>query len=73
MDETLIISSADRATAIAGRANPLCATTPLEAIVRLEGVRRIRTIVLAGSYALNRELAAFLAECYPAVNVECEV
>jgi hypothetical protein len=69
---TLIIS-ADRATDITGHENPVLVTTPLEAIVRLEGRRRIRTVVLAGSYAMNRELAAFLTESYPSLHIEWEI
>ncbi len=44
---------------------------PLEVIARLEG-RRIGTVVLAGSYASDPELAAFLAEHHPSVRVERE-
>lgn len=45
--------------------------TPLEAIERLER-RRVRTVVLEGTFAKNRELAAFLRDFYPSVRVERE-
>ena len=45
-------------------------TTPLDAVVHLERQNRIRTVVLAGSFARNHELAAFLGSFYPAVHVE---
>lgn len=44
--------------------------TPLDMIRRLEDPwRRISTVVLAGSFAANRELASFLLDFYPLVRV----
>jgi hypothetical protein len=50
----------------------ICVATPLEAIMRLEN-RPIGTIVLAGEYAANPELAIALGELYPSVRIEREV
>jgi hypothetical protein len=47
-------------------------TTPLDAIMQLEGPGRIGTVVLAGSFAMNEELANSLAELYPGLRIECE-
>jgi hypothetical protein len=60
----LMIISPNRETADA-----ICVTTPLDAIMRLEK-RPIRTIVLAGAYADDTELAEFLGEQYPNVRIE---
>jgi hypothetical protein len=46
--------------------------TPLDAITRLERRSAISTIILAGTFARNDELAAFLAEFYPAVHLAKE-
>jgi hypothetical protein len=45
-------------------------TTPLDAIDRLERERRVRTVVLAGTFARDTMLAAFLGEFYPSIHVE---
>jgi hypothetical protein len=45
-------------------------STPLDAILRLERRNRIRTVVLTGSYARSPELAAFLWEFYPTIQIE---
>jgi hypothetical protein len=47
-------------------------STPLDAIVRLEGAGRVRTVVLAGTYARDPVLAASLRELYPTVHIERE-
>jgi hypothetical protein len=65
MTDRLIVSSE------AHPSNPSVAT-PLDAITRLED-QRIRTVVLAGSFAQDRELASFLRDFYPDVRVACEV
>ncbi len=46
--------------------------TPLDAIVQLETPELVSRVVLVGSFATNRELAAFLSDSYPAVAIECE-
>jgi hypothetical protein len=71
MPQTMIMSSSNQSSARLDREDPIVVTTPLEAIMRLEQWQ-IQTVVLAGSYATNHELAAFLDECYPAVLVERE-
>lgn len=44
--------------------------TPLDLIARLElWAIPISTVVLAGSFGGNRELASFLLEAYPAVRI----
>jgi hypothetical protein len=48
-------------------------STPLDAIVQLERPGRIRTVVLAGTFARNGALAACIGELYPSVRVEREV
>jgi len=48
-------------------------STPLDAIVHLERRGQIRTVVLAGTFARNRELAACFGEMYPSVRVEREI
>ena len=48
----------------------LVVTTPLEVINHLEQEReRVGTVVLAGSFATNRELVNFLTEAYPALRI----
>jgi hypothetical protein len=47
-------------------------STPLDAIAQLEGREVIASIILAGTYATDHALAAFLAESYPTVRVEQE-
>jgi hypothetical protein len=64
---TLIVSNAGR---LEERDDAMVVSTPLDAIVRLERRKRIRTVVLSGSYARDQELAAFLDEFYPSVRVE---
>ena len=45
-------------------------STPLEMIAMLQEDRsRIETVVLTGPFAKNSELAAFLAESYPALRI----
>lgn len=46
--------------------------TALDAIARLEGSGNIAQVVLAGSFAADPVLAAFIEEAYPAVHVERE-
>jgi len=71
MQDTMILATANQG-APAASDDTVIVTTPLDAIMRLEK-RPIRTIVLAGSYATNRELAAFLGEFYPSILVVREV
>ncbi len=68
MPDTLIVSSEPVPGA---RADAFVVGTPLEAITRLER-RPVHTVVLAGSFARNRELAAFLRDFYPSVRVARE-
>lgn len=70
MQQTMIVSSSHQVVSD-GDEQPIVVTTPLEAIVRLER-RQIRTVVLTGAHASNHELAAFLGECYPSIQVERE-
>jgi hypothetical protein len=74
MNQTMIVSSNNQPT-IHGRArdDAFVVATPLEAIMRLERRGRIGTIVLAGTFATNGELATFLDEFYPSVRVEREL
>lgn len=45
-------------------------STPLDMISQLErAVDPISTVVLAGEFAANRELAAFLVEFYPMIGI----
>ena len=69
MNQTLIVS---RDKQNFERGDAIVVSTPLDAIMRLEKRRRIGTVVLAGSYARDSELAAFLDEFYPSVRVERE-
>lgn len=69
MRDTMIVDSATPATP---RDDAYVVTTPLDAIMRLEKGRQIRTVILAGRYARSRELAAVLGELYPSVRVERE-
>lgn len=71
----MIISSGSQPTIERRGDDAVRVTTPLEAITRLErldGDRRIRTVVLAGGYANNRDLERFLGVFYPTVRVERE-
>ena len=70
MNQTMIVTK-DRMAH--DRDEAIVVTTPLDAIMRLEKRRRISTVVLAGVYARDRELAAFLGEFYPSIRVEREV
>lgn len=71
----MILSSGTQPTIERRGQDAIHVATPLELITRLEreSDRRIRTIVLAGGYASNYELARFLDAFYPAVHVEREV
>jgi len=46
--------------------------TALDAITRLEGSGNIAQVVLAGSFATDPVLAAFIEEAYPTVRIERE-
>jgi hypothetical protein len=76
MQQTMIVSSNNQPS-VTPRDNAIVVATPLDAIMRLEKQEhphhRIGTVVLAGSFASNHELATFLDEFYPSVRVECEV
>jgi hypothetical protein len=54
------------------RSNAIVVSTALDAITKLEGAT-IARVVLAGSFATDAVLAAFIAEAYPAVDLELEV
>lgn len=56
---------------ITTRSNAIVVSTALDAITRLEG-STIARVVLAGSFAADPVLAAFIVEAYPAVHVELE-
>jgi hypothetical protein len=68
----MIVSSIDAQQPSSTRPGTIVVLTPLDAITQLEG-RVIATIVLAGSYATDHALAAFLAESYPTIQIEQEV
>ncbi len=51
------------------RPDTVVVATPLDVIARLESDLPIGEIVLAGSSPAHRELAAFLRETYPAVQL----
>jgi len=70
MNDTLILSS--NAPRLVKHANMIVVTTPLDAINWLEDRRSISTVILAGAYARNDELASFLTEAYPTVHLEHE-
>jgi len=72
MQQTMIVSGGNQPTVRTTREDAIVVATPLDAIMRLEGRDRIRLVVLAGSYATNRELATFIGEFYPMVRVERE-
>ncbi len=72
MQQTMIVSS-DQPSVTSAHDGIIVVGTPLEAIIRLEKPERIRTVVLAGAYATNRELATFLSEFYPSLCIACEV
>lgn len=72
MQQTMIISS-DQPSVTNTHEDTIVVSTPLDAIMRLEQAERIRTVVLVGSYATNREFAAFLSEFYPAIQIACGV
>ena len=70
MQQTLIMSPTT-APAADDTQDAYVVSTPLDAIIRLER-RHIRTVVLAGAYARNGELAASLHELYPSIRIERE-
>ncbi len=69
MHQTMIVSS-DRSMARQG--DVIQVATPLDAIVQLETPELVSRVVLTGSFATNRELATFLTDSYPTVEIECE-
>ena len=74
--ETMIVTSnnqpvIDGARYLA-REKAIVVSTPLDAIVRLENRPTIGTVVLAGSFSKNHELASFLGAFYPSVRVRCD-
>ncbi len=71
--QTMIVSSSHEPANHSATEDAIVVATPLDAIVRLENPESIHTVVLAGSYASNRELAEFLGQFYPSVRVELEV
>jgi hypothetical protein len=68
---TLIISSSDASRSVT-QANTVIVGMPLDAITRVDNRPSIATVVLAGAFANNDELAMFLAEFYPTVRLERE-
>jgi hypothetical protein len=70
MRQTMILSRDDRTEVQTGA---IRVATPLDAIARLEHQHRISTVVLAGSFADDRELAESLAELYPSIQVEVAI
>jgi hypothetical protein len=73
MSRTMVVSSCRQRAARHALAGALVVATPLDAIVRLEAPHPIDTVVLVGSYAADRDLAAFLAEVYPAIQLQREL
>ncbi len=74
--QTMILASGNQPTIGRRGDETICVATPLDAIMRLErvdGRRRIGTVVLAGGYASDGELARVLGVLYPAVRIEREV
>ena len=69
----MIVGSPDAQQRIGETRNAIIVSTPLDAIVRLEGTQPIMTVVLRGSFASDRAFIAFLAESYPGVRIEEEV
>jgi hypothetical protein len=60
-EQTLIVSVERESSSNSGTEDPVVVRTPLDAIMRLERrPQRIRTVVLAGAYATNQELAKFI-------------
>jgi hypothetical protein len=57
---------------IGTRENAIVVWTPLDAISRLEGTTPISTVVLAGRFAHDTDLMAFLSESYPSIRIEQE-
>ena len=71
--QQMMIIASDQSSVTDTHESTIVVRTPLEAIMRLEQRERIRTVVLVGSYATNREFAAFLSEVYPSLRIACEV
>jgi hypothetical protein len=65
----MIVSSRHR---VKSDKNAIVVTTALDAIARLEHAGNIARVVLAGSFASDPVLVAFLEEAYPGVRVERE-
>lgn len=66
----MIVSSRQR---VKSDHNSIVVKTALDAIARLEGREQIAHVVLAGSFAADPVLAAFIEEAYPTVRVDREV
>lgn len=67
---TLVVSNDENhRRAVFERRDRAVVATPLDMIARLEEHGEISTVVLAGGFAANRELASFLLDFYPAVRV----
>ncbi|HSD88850.1 MAG TPA: hypothetical protein VLB44_15085 [Kofleriaceae bacterium] len=69
MREIMIVAS-DIAPTVSEHA--FVVSTPLDAIIQLEKCGRIRTVVLAGTFAYNRDLEACIGELYPSIQIERE-
>jgi hypothetical protein len=69
---TTLVLSLDASRSVT-HANTIVVGTPLDAITRLEQRSSIATVVLAGTYAQNDDIAIFLAEFYPAIRLEQEI
>jgi hypothetical protein len=66
----MILATATETTHSDALDEAIVVSTPLDAIARLERRNHIRTVILTGSYARNSELAAFLWEFYPSIQIE---
>lgn len=67
----MIISREKITTRSNKHAGAIVVSTALDAIAKLEGAT-IARVVLAGSFAADPVLAAFISEAYPTVHVELE-
>ncbi len=70
--QTVVVSSDPRhrmMVAACGRPDTMVVATPLEVIARLEADVPIATVVVTPDHPGNEELAAFLRESYPLIEV----
>ncbi|HEY3808168.1 MAG TPA: hypothetical protein VGL61_36565 [Kofleriaceae bacterium] len=71
MRMTIVLSN-NQPTVARWNGDAVIVATPLDAIVRLEHDEHVGTVVLAGAFAGNHELASFLDQFYPNVRIERE-